>query len=54
MILVDSNVPMYLIGAEPPPAFDALLNIADEIFAIGLGRSGGCQAHRARRIWPVC
>ncbi|MGH3452547.1 MAG: type II toxin-antitoxin system VapC family toxin [Haloechinothrix sp.] len=79
MILVDSNVPMYLVGAEHPhkadahrlldgliageerlvtdvevlqeilhrytaidrtdaiqPAFDALLNIVDEIFAIGL------------------
>ncbi len=80
MIFVDSNVPMYLIGAEHPhkadahrllddliareerlvsdvevlqeilhryvaidrtdaiqPAFDALLNIADEIFPIGIG-----------------
>ena len=41
MILVDSNIPMYLVGAPHPrkvdaiqPAFDAIPGVVDDVFSI--------------------
>jgi hypothetical protein len=58
MILIDSNIPMYLVGAAHPnkeaarrgleeadPAFDALLSIVDVVYPIERA-----DVERARRL----